>query len=166
MIPPPLKLGRTGNREPGDSGGEMERFKQRLDPRFLAGPSANRRSSQRLNPRSCHNLGLDIFTAAPPYDSRLGVSLSFIRICRLRSQRTPNMSIVARNALLPKLYLLTPVWRLRWFTGISTILYPGRLPIRTALLRSTFGENGTTPLNRCEQARSKISCAPKCKRRV
>jgi len=53
-----------------------------------------------------------------------GPSIPFIRIWNWRasSQRTPNMSIVARRARFPKVYLLTPDWRRRWFTGISVIL--------------------------------------------
>jgi hypothetical protein len=43
-------------------------------------------------------------------------------ICRLSNQRTPNMSMVACRARLPKLYLLEPCRRGRWLTGISVIL--------------------------------------------
>ncbi len=43
-----------------------------------------------------------------PRLSSVSVSLSRILICRDKSQRTPNISIVARMARFPKVYLLEP----------------------------------------------------------
>ena len=105
--------GHTG--EAGERRDGVARFQALEDPGFRNMPGFAKNGSRGRDPsqvssRSAERNPVVSLVYFSPRLSSASESLSRILICRDKSQRTPNISIVARMARFPKVYLLEP-WR-------------------------------------------------------